>query len=51
MSGHAEETVAERLAGDRVAGFLQKPFQRQTLADALARVLPARAPAARAAAG
>lgn len=51
MSGHAEEAVAERLAGNRVAGFLEKPFQRQALANALARVLPARARSVRTAAG
>jgi CheY-like chemotaxis protein len=37
-SGYTSEAVPEELAGDRVTGFLQKPFSRCDLQTALATV-------------
>jgi hypothetical protein len=40
MSGYSEQELADRFAGQRVKGFLHKPFEPDDLLAALARVLP-----------
>jgi len=39
MSGFSSEQVRERLAGENIAGFLEKPFGSQILLSELERVL------------
>jgi len=46
MSGFTERDTIDRFSGKRLAGFIQKPFDRAGLQATLRRVLPARDPAA-----
>jgi CheY-like chemotaxis protein len=42
MSGYNEEEASGQFAGKGLAGFIEKPFSTQTLADAIKRVLGVR---------
>jgi signal transduction histidine kinase/CheY-like chemotaxis protein len=46
MSGYNEEEASGQFAGKGLAGFIEKPFSTQALADAIERVLGVRPPAA-----
>lgn len=45
MSGYNEEEASGQFAGKGLAGFIEKPFSTQALADAIGRVLGVRPPA------
>jgi CheY-like chemotaxis protein len=42
MSGHSEDEASRQFAGEGLAGFIEKPFSTQALADAMERVLGTR---------
>jgi FixJ family two-component response regulator len=44
MSGYNEEEASGPFAGKGLAGFIEKPFSTQALADAIERILGTRPP-------